>query len=277
MNLSSNDLKRKVQKLEETIASLGRIVLAYSGGADSTLLLRFSKEILGNEVIAITASSQIIPQKEIEEAKKLAEEIGTNHRIISLRPLQNANFVANPPERCYYCKYELCACLQQIADREGALSVADGTNEDDTKDYRPGQRAASEWGVRSPLAEAGLTKEDIRILSRSLNLPTWNKPSKACLASRISYGQEITAEKLKRIEDAEEVISNLGPKQVRVRLHDERTARIEVEQEEIEQLLISHERLKIVNELQKLGFVYVTVDLKGYQTGSVNELLKEAR
>lgn len=272
-----DQLKSKIDKLEEIITSLGRIVLAYSGGVDSTLLLRFAKEILGDKVTAITAASEITPKKEIEEAKELAKEIGVKYQIISLKPLGNPDFIANTPERCYYCKYDLCARLQDIAKREGAFFVVDGTNKDDTKDYRPGQKAASEWAVRSPLLEAGLTKEDIRLVSKSLNLSTWDKPSKACLASRFPYGQKITEEKLKSVEKAEEVITNLGLNQVRVRLHDEKTARIEVEQEEIGQLLGSAKRSKIVSELQKLGFIYITVDLKGYQTGSLNELLKEER
>ncbi len=277
-NFKRQDLIRsKIGKLEEIIASLGRIVIAYSGGVDSNLLLRFAKEVLKDKVIAITASSEIIPRKEVEEAKKLAKEVGVNHQIIFLQPLKNPDFIANTPERCYFCKYDLCAHLQNIAKREGAFFVVDGTNKDDMKDYRPGQKAASEWDVRSPLLEAGLTKEDIRLVSKSLNLPTWDKPSKACLASRFPYGQKITEEKLKRVEKAEEVISSLGLNQVRVRFHDEKTARIEVEQEEIGQLLGSAKRSKIVSELQELGFIYITVDLKGYQTGSVNELLKEER
>ena len=269
------DLKKKVTELQEIIGSLQKVIVAFSGGTDSTLLLRYAKEILEDKAIAVTAASEIIPEKEVEEAKRVAAEIGAEHQIIFLKPLQNADFVANPPERCYYCKQALCAQLKDIAKQEGALHIIDGTNKDDAKDFRPGQKAASEWGLRSPLLEAGLTKEEIRILSKRLNLPTWDKPSKACLASRFPYGQKITKEKLKRVEEAEEAIGELGLKQVRVRLHDENTARIEVEQEGIERLLGADERTQIVRKLQKLGFIYITVDLRGYQTGSLNELIRE--
>lgn len=274
-NFGTKDITLKSEKVREIIGSLGRVMIAFSGGVDSTLLLRLSKEILGDQVIAITASSEIIPQKEIEEAKRLAGEIDVSHHIISLNPLQNTSFVANPPNRCYYCKTDLYARLQSIAQHEGALFIADGTNQDDMKDFRPGQQAALEWGVRQPLLEARLNKADIRLMSRSLNLPTWNKPSMACLASRFPYGHEITEKRLRQVEQAEEIITNLGLKQVRVRLHDENTARIEVEPEAIKQLLALEERARIISELQNLGFIYITVDLKGYQAGSVNELIKE--
>lgn len=270
-------LKRKAKKLEEIIVSLKKVVIAYSGGVDSTFLLKMCKETLGDRVIAVTALSETIPHKEVETAKRLAKEIGVNHEIIRVEPLKNHDFVANPPERCYYCKYELHRRLKKIAEREGASFVVEGTNSDDVNDFRPGQKAAAELGVRSPLLEAGLTKKDIRMLSQYQQLPTWDKPSMACLASRFPYGHRITAEKLKRVEEAEEFIRNLGPKHVRVRLHDDNTARIEVDPEEIDRLLGSETRFYIVNKLQDLGFIYVTVDLKGYQTGSVNELLKEAK
>ncbi len=270
-------LKRKARKLEEIIVSLKKVVIAYSGGVDSTLLLSMSREILGDQVLAITASSEIIPQKEIEEAKELAKKIGVRHQIIFPEPMRNSDFVANTAERCYYCKYQLCARLNKIAEKEGAFFVADGTNQDDTGDYRPGKKAASEWGMRSPLLEADLSKNDIRMLSKVRDLPTWNRPSKACLASRIPYGREITVDRLRRVEQAEEIITGLGARQIRVRLHDDNTARIEVDPEEISRLLGSETRSYIVNKLQDLGFIYITVDLKGYQTGSVNEVLKEAK
>jgi len=275
ISFAMEDLNKKVTELQEIISSLQRVIVAFSGGTDSTLLLRYAKEILEDNAIAVTAASEIIPEKEVEEAKRVAAEIGADHRIILLKPLQNADFVANPPERCYYCKQALCGQLQEIAKKEGAFVIVDGTNKDDAKDFRPGQKAASEWGLRSPLLEAGLTKHEIRILSKRLNLPTWDKPSKACLASRFPYGQKITREKLRRVEEAEEAVSNLGLKQVRVRLHDENTARIEVEEEGIERLLGADERMQLVRKLQKLGFIYITVDLRGYQSGSLNELIKE--
>lgn len=276
-NFSNNNLKGKTEKLEQHLSSLQKVVLAYSGGVDSTLLLKLGREILGNRIIAVTACAEIFSQEETDAAQQLADAVGVSHQTISFRPLHNEHFVANSPDRCYYCKHDLCACITQVAKEEGAFVLIDGTNADDLQDYRPGYKAASQWGVRSPLLEAGFTKKDIRLLSRALHLPTWDKPSKACLASRFAYGQEITIEKLKKVEEAEKIISALGPKQIRVRLHDQSTARIEVEQEDIEQIMESEARALIISELQKLGFIYITVDLKGYTTGSVNELIQEER
>jgi uncharacterized protein len=272
----SQEFGKKVEKLEDIIASMRKVVVAYSGGVDSSLLLSLARRILGGDALAVTASSEIIPQKEIEEAKKLAKEIGATHRIIYPNPLENSRFTANDPERCYHCKSGLCSVLEEIRESEGALFVLDGTNMDDLEDYRPGKKAALEWDVRSPLLEAGFTKEDIRRLSRSHGLPAWDRPSNACLASRIPYGQEIAADKLGRIELAEHIISGLGARQIRVRLHDINTARIEVAQDDIELLAGEETRSCIVRELKKLGFIYVTIDLEGYQTGSVNELIGRA-
>lgn len=271
------ELDEKSAELKKIIASLEKVLVAYSGGVDSTLLLKICKDVLGDEVIAVTALSETIPKKEVDEAIRLAGDIGVVHEIIRAEPLKNHDFVANSSERCYYCKHDLHLLLQKIAEREGASFIIDGTNYDDADDFRPGRKAASELGVRSPLLEAGLTKEDVRTLSQFYQLPTWDKPSMACLASRFPYGHEITAEKLKKVEEAEEFIRNLGLKQVRVRLHDNDTARIEIESEMIGRLLESDTRSQIVGKLQKLGFTYITLDLKGYQTGSMNELLKETR
>lgn len=268
-------LKIKINKLEDIVTSMNKVLIAFSGGTDSTFLLKFCRDKLPKDrVIAVTASSEIIPAKEVEQAKEIAGTIGVMHHIISFSPLQNARFTENSPLRCYYCKNDLYGLFTKLAKTYGDFLVIDGANKDDENDFRPGQKAAVEQGVRSPLLEAGLTKDDIRFLSRLDNLSTWDKPAMACLASRFPYGEEITRKKLKRVEKAEEVISDLDAKQVRVRFHDDKTARIEVAEDQIDQLTEREKRLKIVNELQKLGFIYIAIDLRGYQKGSMNELLK---
>ncbi len=267
----AQELQGKLKTLEEIIASMRQVVVAYSGGVDSTLVLSLAESILGQNTLAVTASSEIIPQKEIAEAKRFAQELGVTHKIIYPAPLKNRDFTANSPERCYYCKYNLCSLLEEIKEDEGAGFMLDGTNLDDTRDYRPGKKAASEWGMRSPLLEASLTKEEIRLLSKARALPNWDRPSKACLASRIPYGQEITKDALRRIEQAEDIVSRFGPRQIRVRMHDPNTARIEVEPDQIESLVEERARSLIVRELRELGFMYIAIDLRGYQAGSINE------
>ena len=272
-------LEEKAKKLSAVVSSIGRtgtVTVAYSGGVDSTLVLKVAKDVLGDSVRAVTASSVFIPRKEVSEAVALAKQLGVDHRVIPLEPLDDPRIASNPPDRCYYCKNALYEHLHGLAKEAAAEDTCfvDGTNEDDQMDYRPGQRATTEHGVRSPLWEAGFGKDDVRALSQSLDLPTWDKPSMACLASRFPYGQELTADKLGKVEEAENAVAELGIRQVRVRFHDEHTARIEVEPENIHLLLAPAERQEIVRKLQALGFLYVTIDLKGYQTGSLNELLK---
>jgi uncharacterized protein len=251
---------------------MGRVVVAYSGGTDSTLLLRVAHDELGEDAIAVTAVSPSTPADELQEATAMAREIRSQHLVVHSDELQDPNYTANSPDRCYHCKYLRFDGLRELAREKGFTYVADGSNLDDLGDHRPGIRASRELGVRSPLKEAGLTKADVRALSRTLGLPTWDKPSGACLASRIPYGTPITSERLKQIDDAERFVRSLGISQVRVRLHGD-IARIEVEARDLR--ILVQNRSDLVLELRRLGFSYVTVDLEGYRTGSMNETLQD--
>jgi uncharacterized protein len=241
---------------------------------DSTLLLKVAHDILKDKVIAVIGKSETYPEEEFNEAIKLAEFIGARYKIVTTEETDNLKFAENPPDRCYYCKTELFSKLKEIAEAEGIRWIADGTNADDVKDFRPGLRAVKENNIRSPLLEAGLTKNEIRELSRLLGLPTWDKPSFACLSSRFPYGMPIDREKLKKIDKAESFLRKLGLKVFRVRLIDENTVRIETGKEEFKKFFEDDFRVKVVNELKNLGFIYITLDLEGYRTGSMNEVLK---
>ncbi|MFO7152060.1 MAG: ATP-dependent sacrificial sulfur transferase LarE [Bacillota bacterium] len=265
----------KLEKLEDIIRNLGSVLIAFSGGVDSTFLLKVCLDVLGKDkVLAVTARSSTYPARELEEAKALALKLGARHEIIESEELAVPGFSENPPERCYYCKKELFGKLVRMARERGFNFVVDGSNADDTGDFRPGMKAKDELGVVSPLKEAGLTKAEIRNFSREMGLPTWDKPSFACLASRFPYGEKITAEKLDRVGKAEELLDALGFTQYRVRSHGD-LARIEVLPDEIDKFFDSSLREKVTKEFKKLGFVYVSLDLTGYRTGSMNESLKE--
>ena len=249
---------------------LESVVVAFSGGVDSTLLLKMCCDVLGRRVVAVTVDSPIHPAHELGDAVKMAELLQVKHLVIQSQELENPRFKANSPDRCYHCKKGLFRALKEIAAAQGVSNVVEGSNVDDLGDYRPGIRAADELGIRHPLREAGLTKSEIRALSKEMGLPIWNKPSLACLASRIPYGTPITLETLASIDAAETFIRSLGIAQVRVR-HYGHTARIEVEPGDIENLAGEATRQRIVDHLKGLGYLYVALDLAGYRTGSLNE------
>lgn len=249
------------------------VAIGYSGGVDSTLLLKVAVDILGKNAIAMIGRSETYPTREFEEAVRLADHIGARYVVVRTEETDVVKFKENPPDRCYFCKTELFGKLQEIAAREGIAWIADGSITDDANDFRPGLRAKSEKNVRSPLAEAGFSKGDVRELSRHLDLPTWDKPSFACLSSRFPYGFGITRDNLTRVDQAEAYLHDEGFRYLRVRFHDEKTARIEVGPEEISRLLDHELRDRIVSRLKEIGFTYVTLDLQGYRTGSMNEVL----
>jgi len=269
---SSPRATARLAALVERLGGLGSALLAYSGGVDSTFLAHVAGEVLGEGFLAVTAASETYPERERRKAEEFAKQFGFQHVTVSTSELGIAGFSENPPDRCYYCKKELFETLKRIAGTRGIAHVLDGQNADDADDYRPGAKAARELGVISPLKDAGLTKDEIRELSRERGLPTWNKPAYACLASRFPYGQKITAEKLDRVGTAEEALRSMGLVQLRVRDDRGTTARIEVPPEDISRLA-GELRGEIVRRLKALGYKYVSLDLEGYRTGSMNEVL----
>ncbi len=265
--------EQKWDRLRELLREMKLAVLAYSGGVDSSLLLRAASEVMGPQLIAVTAVSDTYPQGELEAAQAFVRSLGVTHRIIHTQELDNEQFVQNPPERCFHCKIELFGKLSALASTEEIPFVLDGSNTDDQKDYRPGKRAAEAYSVRSPLVEAGISKADVRRFARALNLPQWDKPSLACLSSRIPYGARITREILDQVQQAENFLHGLGFRQVRVRHHGD-TARIELDRNDFSRLLVADVADRVVASFRELGYTYVSLDLAGYRTGSMNEGLR---
>ena len=263
-------LDDKEQRLGLLLRALGSVVVAFSGGVDSAYLAYAARRELGDNALSVTADSASYSERHRQLALLVAREAGLRHEFIRTSELERPEYRANPIDRCYYCKQELFRRLTQLARERGLACVVDGNNADDRGDHRPGRRAAAEFGVRSPLDEVGLRKEEIRELSRRAGLPTWNEPASACLSSRIPYHSEVTDEKLRMIEQAEQVLFGLGFRVCRVRHHGE-TARVEVAEPEMARMVSPDVRTIVVNELKAIGFRYVSLDLQGYRTGSLNE------
>ena len=268
--MKKSNIIKKHGKLKQVIKEKKGMVIAFSGGVDSGLVAKVAYDVLGRKAVAVTISSETLSRRELEDAQKLASEIGIHHKIIYSSALKNKNFMKNPLDRCYLCKKDEIKTLAKIAKDENIRCIADGVVMSDFNEHRPGIKAANEYGVWHPLFEQGFSKQDTRRLARKLGLSVHSKPSTACLSSRIPYGEKITKEKLKRIEEAESFILSSGFKQVRVRSHGD-IARIEVNKNEIKKI-IKH-KSGIVKKLKKLGFRYVTVDLEGYRSGSMDEIL----
>ena len=267
-------LKNKSEKLKDLLSKYSNLIVAFSGGVDSTLLLYMAHDVLGEKVLAITARSPVHPEREVRFAEVFTAEMEIPHLVVDSREMQQDDFRANRPDRCYVCKKNLLADMIELGRIRGIKHIVHGANMDDLGDYRPGMDAAKEMGVSAPLMEAGLTKEEIRLLSRQLNLPTWNKPSMACLATRVPYGTVLNEEMLKTIDAAEDYILSFGVSTVRVRHHGD-IARLELLPEDLKRILSDSTRQIIADHLKTLGFKYVTIDLDGYTTGSMNRPLED--
>jgi len=264
----------KFERLTALLAESNQLLVAFSAGVDSTFLLKAAHFAIGDRAVALTASSASVPPGELDAAKSFAGSLGCRHIVLESHELSNPSYSLNPVNRCFFCKDELYSICRGAADKLGIETIVDGTNLDDLKDHRPGMKAANDWGVRHPLVEAGLTKDDIRRYSRELNLPTWNKPSSPCLSSRFPYGTSIDLEKLKKVGACEVFLKELHFREFRVRYHGD-LARIEVAPNEIDRLFDQGIRNAIVKKFKEIGFSYVSLDLQGFRSGSLNETLQK--
>ena len=265
-------LTQKLEQIKQIFAEMDRALIAYSGGIDSTLIAKIAYDVLGDRALAVTAESPSLLPEDLEDARIQAAEIGINHQVVQTHEMDNPNYSSNPVNRCYFCKSELHDTLKPLAQSLGYPYVVDGVNADDLKDYRPGIQAAKERGARSPLAEVGITKMEVREISKYLGLPWWDKPAQPCLSSRFPYGEEITIPKLQRVGRSELYLRKLGWQNLRVRSEGD-TARIELPPAQIKDFVLTTDLSKLVSALQEFGFVYVTLDLEGYRSGKLNQVL----
>jgi uncharacterized protein len=274
LEIGNLNTEEKYNRLKADLKSMGSVLVAFSGGVDSTFLLKVASDLLSDRVIAVTAKSPTFPKREIDKAAEITANLKVRHLIIESNELENPEYLKNDTQRCYFCKTELFKDLIKIAEKEGFEFVVDGQNYDDISDYRPGMKAAEEIGVRSPLRESFLSKKEIRELSKRLGLSNWDSPSFACLSSRIPYGIAVSKELLEKIDLLENMLLDLGFTQVRVRHHD-KIARIEVAEEEMQKFNNKEIRMQIIKNFREKGYLYVTLDLEGYKTGSMNKVINQ--